>query len=84
MGCWGRLNEQGQYQLATMGVKGNDPHGSGAPVGWYKVTLMDNLPGMPPMPKNVNPVYRDENKTPLAIEVVENPPPGAYDIKLNK
>ncbi len=84
IGCWSRINAQGQYQLATMGVKGSDPSGPGAPVGWYKVTLTDTLPGSAPMPKTVHPKYLDENKTPLAVEVVANPQPGAYDIKLTK
>jgi hypothetical protein len=79
--CLGRLNEQGQYQLKTIGVKKSDS-GTGAPLGWYKVTLFTGLPGEPEI--TVNPKYLDPTKTPLSVEVVENPTPGQYDFKLTK
>jgi hypothetical protein len=79
--CVGRLNEQGQYQLKTMAVKKSDS-GEGAPLGWYKVTLLTGLPGEPEI--TVNPKYLDPSKTPLSVEVVENPAPGQYDLKLTK
>jgi hypothetical protein len=82
--AWSRLNGQGQYNLATMSVKGSDPNGPGAPLGWFKVTLLDNLPGMSPLPKSIDHKYTDEKKTPLEVEVVENPAPGAYDFKITK
>jgi hypothetical protein len=31
-----------------------------------------------------HPKFTEVEKTPLAIEVVENPPPGAYDLKFTK
>jgi hypothetical protein len=74
----GRLNAQGQYTLRTFGVKVSEG-GTGAPVGWYKVTLRIG-PG-DPEPK-VNPNYFDPNKTPLSLEVVADPAPDAYDLKL--
>jgi hypothetical protein len=74
----GRLDARGQYTLRTFGVKASEG-GTGAPVGWYKVTLRVG-PGDPDL--KVNPNYLDPNKTPLSIEVVADPAPDAYDLKL--
>jgi hypothetical protein len=79
--CVGRLDAQGHFNLRTIAVKGSEG-GSGAPLGWYKVTLLTGLPGDPEI--KVNPLYLDANKSPISIEVVENPEPGAYDVKLKK
>ena len=39
----------------------------------------------PPMaPINVNEKFKDPDKTPLSVEVKDNPAPGAYDFKLTK
>jgi hypothetical protein len=70
---------EGRYELQTSGVLRSET-GSGAPLGWYKVTVRTNLPGQPKI--EVNNKYRDHDKTPLSIEVVDNPEPGHYDIKL--
>ncbi len=43
-------------------------------------TKSRRLPGDPPA--NFDPNCTDVNKTPLAIEVVQNPEPGHYDLKL--
>jgi hypothetical protein len=77
--CVGRLDAQGHYALRTIAVKGSDG-GAGAPPGWYKVTLLTGLPGDPEI--SVNPIYLDANKTPLSVEVVADPKPGAYDIAI--
>jgi hypothetical protein len=62
-------------------VKGSDS-GKGAPLGWYKVTLITTLPGAPEI--KVEGRYLDPEKTPWAIEVVADPAPGAYDLALTK
>jgi hypothetical protein len=79
--CLGRIDSNGHYALSTSAVKGSDS-GKGAPVGWYKVTLITTLPGSPEI--QVDGQYLDPEKTPLSIEVVADPEPGAYDIKLKK
>jgi len=81
--CVGKLNAEGQFGLRTLAVKAREG-GGGAPLGWYKVTLRSGLPGMPEPEVEINPQYRDPNKTPLSVEVVANPEPGRYDIKLEK
>jgi hypothetical protein len=79
--CVGRVNSQGRYELMTSGVRGADT-GKGAPPGWYKVTLITTLPGEPPL--SVHSKYTDPDQTPLSVEVVADPPAGAYDLKLTK
>jgi len=71
--------ENGQYKIFTGGKEG-------APVGSYKVTV---TPSMVPVqgggaPPQLPPNYSDPSKTVLKIEVVENPTPGVYDLKLKK
>lgn len=73
--------KEGRYELNTLGVQRSET-GSGAPLGWYKVIVKTNLPGQPKI--EVNGKYRDPKKTPLSIEVVDNPEPGHYDITLEK
>jgi hypothetical protein len=77
----GRIGPDGRYELTTNGVTKSET-GKGAPLGWYKVTLLTTLPGAPDI--TVNPKYTDPAKTPLSIEVVANPEPGHYDLKLDK
>jgi hypothetical protein len=78
--CVGRINAQGHYELTTSGMRGADT-GKGAPRGWYKVTLI-TFPGDQPLP--VHSKYTDPDTTPLSVEVVANPAPGAYDFKVSK
>jgi hypothetical protein len=78
--CTGPVQD-GHYTLRTIGVTKADT-GSGAALGWYKVSLFTNLPGQPRI--EVNSKYTSVEKTPLSIEVVDNPEPGHYDIKLDK
>jgi hypothetical protein len=82
----GEVDQDGVYVLTTKGR-------NGAPPGWYKVvvTAHDNqveLAGVRkdrPVPKSLLPVkYGTASTTDLAIEVVENPDPGHYDLKLSK
>jgi hypothetical protein len=79
--CIGRINAQGRYELTTSGVNGSDT-GKGAPLGWYKVTLITTLPGEQPIP--VHSKYTDPERTPLSIEVVAEPSQGAYDLTVTK
>jgi hypothetical protein len=79
--CVGRLDGQGGFKLQTIAVRGSEG-GPGAPLGWYKVTLLTGLPGDPEI--KVKPIYLDPNKSPISIEVVEKPEPGRYDLKFTK
>ena len=76
--CLGRI-QGGRFELQTMAVKASDG-GAGAPLGWYKVVLVTGLPGDPE--PNFDAKFADVNTTPLSVEVVENPEPGRYDLKL--
>jgi hypothetical protein len=80
----GTINADGTYQLYTTGKKG-------APPGWYKVLVFateksgPNGGAHPGMPSSlVHARYGSEKTTDLVIEVVPQPPPGAYDLTLNK
>lgn len=84
----GTVDEQGNYKLTTKGKKG-------APLGWYKVVVTareEAAPAHPKGPKQHRPVsksllpakYGRPETAGLSIEVVENPAPGAYDLKLSK
>ena len=74
----GQLNERGEYTLA-----GHDGI-SGAPVGWYKVAVVATKPNptgeYAPPQWLINPRYGDPSTSGIAIQVVENPAPGAYDV----
>jgi hypothetical protein len=83
----GTVDETGTYTLRTDGKLG-------APPGWYKVVVVardDAAVVHPtkakqnhrPVSKSLVPAkYGQEKTTDLVIEVVENPTPGAYDLKL--
>lgn len=78
----------GKFTLQTSAIERSDS-GPGVPLGWYKVTVRVNMPGEKPIfpgqpALKIHPKFLDPQKTPLAIEVVENPEPGAYDLKLTK
>lgn len=58
----------------------------GAPPGWYRVVVFaadDPQPGKP-VRFFVHKKYTDRGTTPLSVEVVANPEPGRYDLKLDK
>jgi hypothetical protein len=78
--CTGPVNN-GKFNLVTSGVTKNET-GSGAPLGWYKVTLLTDLPGTKPIA--VHPKYLKAESTPLEVEITDNPPAGAYDFKMTK
>lgn len=75
----GQVKGDGRYEIFT-----DDGRKviKGAPLGWYKVTI--TAPGGDDRPLPVNAKYSDFNKTSLAIEVVANPAPGAYDLNFTK
>jgi hypothetical protein len=81
LSCMGRIGPDGRYELTSNGVTKSES-GKGAPLGWYKVTLLTTLPGAPDV--TVSPRYTDPDQTPLSIEVVANAEPGRYDLKLDK
>jgi hypothetical protein len=82
----GTVDASGTYTLRTEGKMG-------APPGWYRVVVVardDEQVVHPKAKQNHRPVskslvpakYGQEKTTDLVIEVVENPAPGAYDLKL--
>lgn len=76
----------GRFTLQTSGIERSDS-GPGVPLGWYKVSVRVNMPGEKPIfpgqpAIKIHPKFLDPQKTPLEIEVVEEPAPGAYDLKL--
>jgi len=73
----GQIKSGGEYSLTTEGK-------TGAPLGWYKVTIMTNTPGGEKSTIQVNPKYTNPTTTNLAVEVVASPSPGKYDFKLTK
>jgi len=74
----GQITSSGEYTIYTAGKEG-------APLGTYKVTVTASMvPGggksMPTTPYSNK--YSTAATTPLTIEVVANPEPGKYDLKL--
>jgi hypothetical protein len=78
--------KEGHYDLQTNAVtRGNS--GSGVPLGWYKVTVFAPASGgrkQPGAKLDIPNKYFNVEKTPLEVEVKDNPEPGAYDLKLTK
>jgi hypothetical protein len=80
----GTVDSRGVYRLNTQGKKG-------APPGWYKVVVSaidsraarDTSHHRPAARSLVPAVYGQASTTPLAVEVVEDPASGAYDLKLS-
>src|SRR5262249_10494395 len=68
------LNDDGQYTMST-GATG------GVPLGWYKVHVYWDSKNAKGQPCPVHSRFLDSGLTTLAIEVVANPKPGAYDLK---
>jgi hypothetical protein len=74
------IDVEGNYELLV------PPARKGAPPGRYKVVVTaydDPWPGKP-LKSFIDMRYSDEKTTPLAIEVVEKPEPGRYDLKLTR
>lgn len=79
----GEIDAEGRYVLYTEEVEG-------APPGWYKVAVSataatDAKPGTWSPPVSLIPEkYAMPISSGLAVEVVETPAAGAYDLKLTK
>ncbi len=84
----GTVDADGRYTLTTNGKKG-------APPGWYRVVVTARGEGAPVHPKGPGqhrPVavsllparYGQPQTSGLSVEVVDDPAPGAYDLKLTK
>jgi hypothetical protein len=74
----GKINPDGTYELDTDGR-------SGAPIGKYLVCVRApnrRINGKDPPPLPFAAKYLTADDTPLKIEVVVNPAPGAYDLDL--
>ena len=72
----GLIDPDGNYTVSSYGQ-------SGAPAGKYRVTV---LPGShdKSMDLAVDDTYQSWENSPLTVTVTENPPAGAYDLKLKK
>lgn len=69
--------QSGKYNLRALAVTASEM-GMGIPTGWYKAYLETTISGQD---LKIAPKFTTETLTPISIEVVENPAPGAYDIK---
>jgi len=81
--CMSPIIEDGHYTLETRAVTPTDS-GEGVPLGWYKVTfrqMQESTKKRQVIPVNVGDKFREPEKTPLSVEVKDNPEPGSYDIK---
>jgi hypothetical protein len=70
----GLIDSQGKYTVSSY----QEP---GAPAGKYRVTV-DPASDDKKQDRLVGIVYQDWEKSPLVVTVQENPPPGAYDLKM--
>ncbi len=78
----GTLDGEGNYKLMSATAEG-------APLGWYKVTVTAQAPIDPSNPYAppkhlIDPKFSDPSTSGFAVEVVENPVPGAYDFQVTK
>ena len=77
----GTIDSSGNYKILTDGKEG-------APLGKYKVTVTPAMTAAPADKKApvlaYNKGFMDASRSTLAIEVVDSPPPGKYDLKLTK
>jgi hypothetical protein len=86
LSCSGPISN-GKWNLVTSGMERADT-GSGAPVGWYKVvyTLPNEGSKAPGASGTASPKvaakYRQEDTTPLSIELTDPPPAEGYKIEL--
>ena len=84
VGCAGPISN-GRWNLVTTGMERANT-GTGAPVGWFKVTYTNpnegsKAPGASAAPK-VAAKYHREDTTPLSIELTDPPPAEGYTIEL--
>ena len=73
-----QIAADGTYTLATNGK-------SGAPLGWYKVSLDATEVADSARAKQakllISPRFHSPETTPLSVEVISSPEAGAYDLK---
>jgi hypothetical protein len=74
--CTGPVSN-GRYNLISASVARTDT-GTGAPLGWFKVTLINDMSGSGAI--KVHERFLQPQTTTVSIEIVEDPQPGAYDI----
>jgi hypothetical protein len=84
LGCSGPISN-GRWSLATTGMERADT-GTGAPIGWFKVTYINpnegsKAPGASAAPTVAAKYYR-EDTTPISIELTDPPPAEGYTIEL--
>jgi len=76
----GDIAENGAYKVFTDGKPG-------APLGWYRVTVVSQSEADSANPEAVKSFvgekYSDPARTPLSIEVTAAPAAGAYDLKVS-
>ena len=73
----------GRWNLATSGMERADT-GGGAPVGWFKVIYInpnEGSKGVAPGP-TVADKFKQEQTTPISIELTDPPPAEGYKIEL--
>ncbi|HEY7159486.1 MAG TPA: hypothetical protein VH575_36405 [Gemmataceae bacterium] len=77
----GKIDSSGGYKILT-------DNRDGAPLGKYRVTVTPSMvpatDGQKGPMGTIPPQYMDSQKSQLTIEVVENPEPGRYDLKMSK
>jgi hypothetical protein len=86
----GKIGADGSYTVSTEGK-------DGAPLGFYKVTVNTEMPGMnpgaidpnkpPTLPSgggDINKRFTSAETTTLSVEVVASPQPGQYDLKVTR
>jgi hypothetical protein len=71
------LDDQGRYRVSTGGQ-------DGVPLGWYRVYVAFDARQTRGKPPPFHARFLDAAKSPLVIEVVANPQPGAYDLELTE
>lgn len=77
----GKIEADGKFQTETALQQG-------APPGWYKIGVIATEPADPKAPYTemkslIASKYNDPDTSGLAFEVVQSPPAGAYDLKLD-
>jgi hypothetical protein len=76
----GSIDAEGNYQISTALQPG-------AALGWYKIGIVATEAGDPKNPyavrRSLIPArYNDPDQSGLSLEVVKNPAPGAYDLRI--
>jgi hypothetical protein len=78
--------KDGRYDMETRGITRSET-GAGIPPGWYKVTfiiLEESTKKHQVVTPNVNDKFKNPDKTPLSVEVKDNPDAGTYDFQMTK